>query len=127
MRRPRFALAVLAGLILTVPLGGCPLDVASLGGPPTLSGGKFGSIRTNVDPAKTSVSVGETLSLWVDTNLPASGLSYSWSATGGSLSSFSSHVVQWTADGTPGQRVRVTCVLSSGEDTRQAEYLFTIR
>lgn len=127
MRRSRFVFAVLAGLAVTVPLGGCPLDAAGLGGPPTLSGGKFGAIQTNADPSKTSVAVGETITLWVTSNLDPGGVSYQWSATAGSLSSFSGPTVQWTAGGTVGQRVRVTCVLSSGEDTRQAEYLFTIR
>ena len=125
MPRPRLVLAAIVGLVLTVPLGGCPLE--GLNTPPTLSGGSLGFVKTNVDPAKTSVAVGETLTLWVDTSLPAGGLSYQWSATGGSLSSFSDRVVQWTADGAPGQRVRVVCVVSSGTDTRQAEYLFTIR
>lgn len=125
MRRPRFALAVFAGLVLTVPLGGCPLDAASLGGVPVLSGGKFGAIRANVDPAKTSVAAGETIRLWVETNLDGGGLSYQWSATGGSLSSFNSREVYWTAGGSG--RVRVTCVVSSGEDSRPVEYLFTVR
>ena len=125
MSRPRFALAVLAGLVLTVPLGGCPLDAASLGGPPTLAGGTITNVRTNLDPAKSSVTSGEVITLWVETNLPASGLGYQWSATGGSLSSFGGQQVQWTAGGAG--RVRVSCVITSGSDTKVAEYLFTVR
>lgn len=125
MPRPRFALAALAGLVLTVPLGGCPLDVASLGGPPVLSGGRFTTVQANVDPAKTTLASGESVRLWVTTNLDGGGLSYSWSASGGSLSSSSGQEVYWTAGG-PG-RFRVSCTVSSGQDTRPVEYLFTVR
>ena len=125
MPRPRFALAALAGLVLTVPLGGCPLDVASLGGPPVLSGGKFTRVLANVDPAKTTLAQGESVRLWVETNLDGGGLSYQWSATGGSLSSSSDREVYWTA-GAPG-RFSVSCTVTSGEDSRPVSYLFTVR
>lgn len=102
---------------------GCMLPDGVLA--PSLSGGSITSLRTNLNPAKTSVSVGESIALWIETNLPASGQSYSWSATSGSLSSTSDQQVSWTA--TELGTARITCVVSSGTDSKQAEYRFTVR
>jgi hypothetical protein len=121
----RLALKALAAVVLTIPLGGCPLAMDALGGPPVLTGGKFANVRTNLDPEKKNVAAGEVVTLWVTTNLDGGGLAYQWSATGGQLSSTSGQTVQWTAGGSG--NVRVTCVISSGEDSTRAEYLFTVR
>lgn len=118
----RFVLAACAAALITVPLGGCPLDGAMVG---PLSTGTITTVKTNLDPAKATVSAGEVITLWIETNLPSNELSYSWSASGGSLSSSSGNTVRWTAGGSG--RVRVSCTISSGANSRQAEYLFTVR
>lgn len=104
-------------------LTGCGLPLDALGA--AAPGLALGYVKTNLDPEKTTVAVGEVLTLWVETGAPESQLSYAWSATAGNLSARNGARVRWTAGGSG--RVTVRCTITAGSETRTAEYLFTVR
>lgn len=120
MRARLFALLLAAPLALT----GC--DAAgSLLVPVTSSGGSgFGSgsgatsgslaiTRTSADPSKTTVAKGETLRLSVEANQQSA--TFSWTATGGTLSP-SGASASWTAPSTTGTyTVNVTARYNGAE------------
>lgn len=123
MTRTRLAMALLAALIGGGPLTGCELLAPGLM-QPTVAG-RITNVVIDIDPAKASVVNGETITLGVRTNLGSSGLSYRWSATGGSLSSEFGQTVSWTATN-PGRAV-VTCTVSSADSSGAAQVAFTTR
>lgn len=108
-------------------LSGCavPLDGLLPDAPAAPGGAAIAFVRTNLDPEKSTVTAGEEIRLWVDTNLPESRLRFAWTASAGRLSATSGASVRWTAGGSG--RVRITCTISDGQNQRVAEYLFTVR
>lgn len=122
----RNALAVLA--LVALPLTGCDgAMVLSPGGglsPVGTTGSGFAITQTNVDPSQANVTPGQSLSLSVTTSRPADR--YSWSATGGSLSSNSGSSVTWTAPSAAGT-YRVDVTAYSGTDSAPASFRFTVR
>jgi hypothetical protein len=118
MRARLFALLLAAPLALT----GCDaagtllVPVTSGGNSGIVTGGTSGSLaitRTSADPSNTTVAKGETLKLTVEAN--QQGATFSWTATGGSLSPAGS-TASWTAPSTTGTyTVNVTARYNGAE------------
>lgn len=119
----RLLRALIGTALAATGLTGCglPLDALGVSAP----GAALGYVKTNLDPEKTTVAVGEVLTLWVETGLPDSQQSHAWTATAGTLSARTGPRVRWTAGGSG--RVMVRCTITAGGETRTAEYLFTVR
>jgi hypothetical protein len=85
------------------------------------------SIRMEADPSSTTVTAGQAVTLSVIATNPSGGaLTYSWSATGGSLSSTGGSTVRWTAPGAGGSYT-VNVSVSNGKDSAPGAYRFTVR
>ena len=123
MTRTRLAMALVAAIALAGPLTGC--DALAPGLMTPLSAGKITNVAIDIDPAKASVAVGETITLGVRTNLGNAGLNYAWSATGGNLSASYGPSVRWTATGAG--RAVVSCTVSSADSSGAAQVAFTAR
>lgn len=122
----RKALTVLA--LVALPLTGCDgAMVLSPGGglsPVGTTGSGFAITQTNVDPSMVNVTAGQALSLSVTTSRTADR--FSWSASGGELSSTSGSSVTWTAPASAGTyNVNVTAY--SGVDTAPASFRFVVK
>lgn len=119
MRARLFALLLVAPLALTgcdaagnllVPAAG---SAGSGFGSGTPGSGSLAITRTSADPSKTTVATGETLRLTVEANQPSA--TFSWTATGGSLSP-SGSTASWTAPATAGTyTVNVTARYAGAE------------
>lgn len=110
---------VLALALAALPLTGC--DVPTGSG----AGGGLSIVRTNADPSATTVAPGASVTLSVETTSSSPSLLYSWSATGGSLSSATGNPVRWTAPASAGvYRVEVT--VTDGANAAMAAYRFTV-
>lgn len=127
MRKPfPRALAVVA--LVALPLTGCDgaMVLAPGGGlsPIGTTGSSFAITATNVDPSTVNVTAGQSLSLSVTTSRTADR--FSWSATGGQLSSTSGSSVTWTAPSAAGT-YRVDVTAYAGAESAPASFRFTVK
>lgn len=98
-------------------------DVVSASVP--VRGDALAFVKTNMDPEKTAVTAGEVVTLWIETPAVEPDARFSWDASAGSLSATTGARVRWTAGGRG--RVRVSCTVSVGGDSRVVEYVFTVQ
>lgn len=120
--RPTHFLCAFA--LLAIPLAGCDGTAALRPDVGRIGGEGFTNIQTNIEPSTTTVTPGQTLKLSVTTT--PSATRFSWSATGGQLSSTSGSSVTWTAPAAIGSyTVNVTAF--SGTSSAPASFRFTVR
>jgi len=105
-------------------LGGCALTTGPGTSVDAGAASRQATIMASIDYRNATVALGEEVSLWVETNFPASGLRYNWRSTSGQLSSSTGERVRWRAS--QRGRAQVFCtVLPPGLDFLPAEYSIT--
>lgn len=129
MRARLFALLLTAPL-LTSTLTGCDLAGELLvpgaihqTGTGGVVGGGLAITRFDADPSKVLTSPGDTRRLSVEAN--RTGTSFSWSASGGTLSGTTGASNTWTAPDQPGT-YRIDVTARNGSDEAKASFQFTV-
>lgn len=133
--RARPIAALFAVPLLALSLVGC--DAALLMGPTPVGGGSgipsggstivtgggLAITRFDSDPSRVQTEPGETRRLSVEAN--RTGTAFTWSASGGTLSSYTGASSTWTAPTTPGN-YRVDVTARNGSDEAKASFQFTV-
>lgn len=125
--RARPIAALFAVPLLALSLVGC--DAALLMGPTPVGGGSgivtggLAITRFDSDPSRVQTEPGETRRLSVEAN--RTGAAFTWSASGGTLSSYTGSSSTWTAPTTPGN-YRVDVTARNGSDEAKASFQFTV-
>jgi hypothetical protein len=123
LMRPTHVLCVFA--LVALPLTGCDgsallrPDLGDIGG-----NSGFTNIQTSVNPSTATATPGQSLTLSV-TSTPSADR-FSWTATGGQLSSTSGNPVTWTAPSSPGT-YNVNVTVYSGTLSAPTSFRFTVR
>lgn len=124
--RARLIATLFALPLMAASLAGCDaglLLAPDVGGGSNLSSGGLAITRFDADPSRVQTAPGDTRRLSVEANRTGTG--FTWSATGGALSSYTGGSSTWTAPETPGD-YRVDVTARNGSDEAKASFKFTV-